>query len=67
VLNINAGRNEEIVRRSKALAGYSAFIGKAREYEELCGDKLEAVKRAARYCFEHDMKKDWRKVERKAK
>ena len=32
VLNINEGRNEEIVNRCKKLAEYSAFIGKVRYY-----------------------------------
>ena len=33
VININHGKNEEIVQRCKVLAQYSAFIAKAREFE----------------------------------
>jgi hypothetical protein len=59
IININEGRNEGIVRRSKALAGYSAFIGKVREYERERGDREGALKAAVAYCREHDILKEF--------
>ncbi|MDR2376073.1 MAG: Rpn family recombination-promoting nuclease/putative transposase [Treponema sp.] len=55
VININEGRNEGIVGRSKVLAGYRAFIGKVKEYEREKGDRERALKLAIAYCREHDI------------
>ena len=55
VYDINEGRNEEIGRKCRTLAEYSAFIGKVREYEKGSGDKEEAIKRAIIYCRGHDI------------
>ena len=55
VLNINHGRNEDLARRSKPLAEYSAFVAKVREFERECGDKTEAVRLAVAYCRNHDI------------
>lgn len=57
VLNINVGRNESIVKKSKTLMGYSVFIGKIREYEQEYQDKEKAIKKAVHYCREHDILK----------
>jgi hypothetical protein len=57
VININEGRNEAMVRRSEVLRGYSAFIAKVREYEQESGEREEALKKAVRYCREHDILK----------
>jgi len=59
VVNINHGKNGEIVKRCKTLAGYSAFVAKVREYEKELGDKEEAIKRAVRYCRDHDILKEF--------
>ena len=55
VININQGKNEEIVKRCKTLASYSAFVGKVHEYE--CGNiaRDEAIKQAIKHCLEHDI------------
>jgi len=55
VLNINEGRNENIVKKCSTLAGYSAFIAKVREYEKGGESKKGAIIKAARYCREHDI------------
>jgi len=34
VININKGKNKEIVKKCQILAQYSAFISKVREYKE---------------------------------
>jgi hypothetical protein len=59
VVNINQGKNEGIIRKCKTLAGYSAFVAKVREFEKECGDKAEALKRAVRYCRDHDILKEF--------
>jgi predicted transposase YdaD len=53
VININHGRNGEIVSRSSVLEGYSAFIAKVREYEGTAGGRENAFKSAVAYCREH--------------
>jgi hypothetical protein len=58
VLNINHGRNEEIVQRCKTLAGYSVFVGKVQEYERTMS-REEAIKMAVKYCIEHDILKEF--------
>jgi transposase len=59
VININQGKNEEIVRRSRVLNGYSAFIAKVREYEGTGLDRERAMKSAVVYCREHDILKEF--------
>jgi predicted transposase/invertase (TIGR01784 family) len=59
VININQGRNEEIVRRCKTLNGYCAFIGKVREYEKEGYSLEEAIKKAVIYCRDHDILKEF--------
>jgi hypothetical protein len=59
VVNINQGKNENLVRKCKTLAGYSAFVAKVRDFEKECGDKAEALKRAVRYCRDHDILKEF--------
>jgi hypothetical protein len=59
VYNINQGHNETIARRCQRLAGYSAFVGKVREFEKTAADKETGMKMAIRYCIEHDIMKDF--------
>jgi len=59
VININQGRNESLLGQSKTLSQYSAFIAKAREFEEVSGDRNEAVTQAVRYCRENDILRDF--------
>jgi hypothetical protein len=59
VININEGKNQDIVKRSKTLAGYSAFVGKVREYGKAGGGREEAMKKAIKYCREHDILKEF--------
>jgi hypothetical protein len=59
VININQGRNEAIARRCKILGEYSAFIARAREFEEQLGNRTEAMKQAVKYCREHDILKEF--------
>jgi predicted transposase/invertase (TIGR01784 family) len=59
VININQGRNEEIVKKCKTLNGYCAFIGKVREYEKEGHSKEDAMKKAVIYCRDHDILKEF--------
>ena len=62
VININEGRNEEIVNRCKTLAGYSALMAKIRHFKKN-GDNLEdAIKAAIKYCQKHDILKEFLKI-----
>jgi hypothetical protein len=59
VLNINQGRNGEIAQKCKTLSGYSIFVGKVQEYERENMCREEAIKRAVKYCLEHDILKEF--------
>jgi hypothetical protein len=65
VYNINHGHNERMSRSCERLEGYSALIGKVREYEaQIAGErssqklndaeKEEAMTLAIRWCIAHD-------------
>ena len=55
VINIKEGQNEEIAKRCKKLAEYSAFIAKTNEYLNEFGDKEKAVNEAVKFCSRHDI------------
>jgi hypothetical protein len=59
VININRGKNENIVRKCKTLAEYGAFVAEVRELEKGCGDRTEAMKQAVRYCRDHEILKEF--------
>jgi len=59
VLNINHGKNKEIVGKCKTLAAYSAFVGKVKELEKDTKDRAQALKLAIKYCKEHDILKEF--------
>jgi len=59
VINISHGRNKEIAMRCKTLASYSAFVGKVQEYEKEGVGREEAIKKAIKYCVEHDILKEF--------
>jgi hypothetical protein len=50
VYNINRGRNEAILRRSKSLGDYAAFIGRVKENKTKRLSLAEAVREAISYC-----------------
>jgi hypothetical protein len=57
VININQGRNGEIVQRCKTLNGYCTFIGKVREYGKEGYSLEEAIRKTVIYCRDHDILK----------
>ena len=59
VLNINEGKNAAIGNRCKILAEYSAFIAKVREHEKEDLSREEAIKKAVKYCSDHDILKEF--------
>ena len=44
---------------SRTLAEYSAFVDKVREYERECRILEVAIKKAIKYCREHDILKEF--------
>jgi predicted transposase/invertase (TIGR01784 family) len=59
VININEGRNESIAKRCETLGGYTRFIGKVREYEKESGSLEEGIRRAIKYCREHNVLREF--------
>ena len=59
VININHGRNADIAKKCKALAGYSVFVAKVREFDDQGMERTEAVKQAVKYCRDHDILKEF--------
>ena len=53
VLNINEGRNQEIVTRCKKLSEYSTFIAKIHAFWKELGNLEEGIKKAIKYCSKH--------------
>jgi hypothetical protein len=65
VYNINAGHNEDRLKRSRTLEDYSVFIAKAREYEAKAAagrkisdltvdERREAMTQAIQWCINHN-------------
>jgi predicted transposase YdaD len=59
VININKGKNMELARKCKTLAGYSVFVDKVREYLKAGMTLEEALKKAFEYCLENDILKEF--------
>ena len=53
VININEGRNTELVDKCRKLAEYSTLIAKIRTYERELGDKEAAMKAAIKFCLDN--------------
>jgi len=62
VLNINEGRNKEIINRSKKLSEYCVFITKIHEYWKELGNLEEAIKKAIKYCKSYDILTEYLKT-----
>jgi len=61
VLNINKGYNPKLERRSKNLAGYSAFVAKIREFQSSGNPLKEAIEKAVHYCIDKGILRDYLK------
>ena len=62
VININEGKNEEIVKQCKILSDYSIFISKIYSLIKTLGNKEEAVTQAVKYCHKHDILKEFLEI-----
>ena len=62
VLNINEGKNEDIVKRCRKLSEYSAFIARVYEYLEETNDIEKAIEEAIKYCQKHDILKEFLEI-----
>ncbi|MCR5209776.1 MAG: hypothetical protein K6C99_06170 [Lachnospiraceae bacterium] len=58
MININPGNNENIIRRSSALTGYTFLIELVRKYEQEMGLK-EAICAAIDECIDSDILADF--------
>jgi predicted transposase/invertase (TIGR01784 family) len=59
IYNINPGHNEEILAHSRALKGYSSFIGKIHEYISDGMSREDAIKYAILYSRENDIMQEY--------
>ena len=62
VLNINEGRNQEIVNRCRKLAEYSAFIAKIHEFWKELNNLEEGIKKAIKYCSRHGILREYLEI-----
>jgi predicted transposase/invertase (TIGR01784 family) len=59
VININEGKNEEIAKKCRTLAQYSALISKVRDYQKEGLSLKGAIRKAVPYCRKHDILKEF--------
>jgi len=62
VININEGRNVEILKRCKKLSEYSAFVAKRRSFYKELGKKDEAVTAAIKFCSNNGILKEFLEI-----
>jgi len=55
VININEGRNTEIVNRCRKLMEYSIFIAKIHSIKDEIGSLEKSIEEAVKYCQKHDI------------
>ena len=59
IININEGKNKEIVNQCRKLQEYSFFIAKIRELKDQLGSLELAVKESILYCRNHDILEEY--------
>ena len=62
VININEGRNAEILNRCQKLSEYSKFMGKVNSYRSELKNLEEAVEKAIKYCEKYDILKEFLEI-----
>ena len=62
VLNINEGKNPEIISRCKKLSEYSTFVAKYREYFKEMNNQEEAIKAAIIFCSKHGILREFLEI-----
>ncbi|MCI8798331.1 MAG: hypothetical protein HFH88_00765 [Lachnospiraceae bacterium] len=58
VLNVNHGRNQELMAGCRKLEEYSCFVAKLKEYQKKYGSTKEAVDASVSYCIGHGILTD---------
>ncbi|MCL2411796.1 MAG: Rpn family recombination-promoting nuclease/putative transposase [Treponema sp.] len=62
VININEGRNSELLNRCKKLSEYTVFMTKVRELKKEMENKTEAVNEAVKYCHRYAILKEFLEI-----
>ena len=58
LLDVNIGKNQELMKSCRYLQEYATFVGEVKEYKQKCTDLDMAIDRAIGYCIEHDIMRD---------
>ena len=58
LLDVNVGKNQELMKSCRFLQEYATFVGKVKEYKEQYTDLDTAIDCAIDYCIKHDIMKD---------
>ena len=58
LLDVNVGKNQELMKSCRYLQEYATFVGKVKEYKEQYTDLDTAIDCAIDYCIKHDIMKD---------
>ncbi len=62
IVNINEGKNVEVVNRCRKLVEYSVFVEKARHFCKELGNLEKAMKATIKYCEKHDILKEYLEI-----
>jgi len=62
VLNINEGKNAEVVNRCRKLAEYTRFIGRIYDFWEEHGNLEDGIKNAIKYCSRHGILSEYLEI-----
>ena len=58
LLDVNIGKNQELMASCRYLQEYATFVGKVKEYKQKCTDLDMAIDRAIAYCIDRDIMRD---------
>ena len=58
LLDVNIGKNQELMNSCRYLQEYATFVGKVKEYKEKYKDLDMAIDRAIDYCIQHNIMKE---------
>jgi hypothetical protein len=59
VININKGRNKDILQKCQPLDEYAALVSKIQEYSDCGMTNREAIREAVKYCIAHGVLKEF--------
>lgn len=58
MLDVNIGKNQELMKSCRYLQEYATFVGKVKEYKEKYQDLNTAIDCAIDYCIQHNIMKE---------